>query len=139
MGNEKVNEILALLLRLYDENRQHPFPYDGCRAVLKRAGREHEHLISDLDQYFSEIAGYSSWGRKILTWPKEKVEQVRKRLSRSFFQKHEDYKPLEAMITQVDTPDLYAELELYETMRNTLLALLSQLSHGPEHSGTLVK
>jgi hypothetical protein len=64
MGNEKVNEILALLLRLYDENRQHPFPYDGCRAVLKRAGREHEHLISDLDQYFFRDCWIQQLGKK---------------------------------------------------------------------------
>ena len=127
MSSKTIEQMVDELLHLYEEKRRSPFPRTGCRKILRGSGDRYEGLIPDLDLYFSDIAGYCSWGRKILHWPKEKVQEVKDGLGRSFFEKYPKYKPLEPMITESHTPDLHAKLRLYETMRTRLIELLNRI------------
>ena len=126
--------------RAFKDDLHGPFPYDGCRKLLREKSGTFQHLISDLDMYFSGIAGYASWGKKILGWTDEKIREVRQILGVNFFDMHPQYKPLEAMITEEETPDLYHDLMNYERVRKELLELLSRLSseRGEEVSGGLL-
>lgn len=119
---EQADEILLLF-----RESCRPFPYAGCRALIRDTGKAHEDFIPDLDLYFSEIAGYCSWGRKILMWPKEKLSEVQSILSRSFFEKHPQYQTLQSAVNKTETPDLYESLKLYEKMRGDLADLISRL------------
>lgn len=127
MSNSNIKVITGELLQLYEEKRRSPFPYAGCGKILRETGQRYDGLIPDLDLYLSSIAGYCSWGHGILKWPKEKIEETKERLSRSFFEIYPQYKPLMPMITESATPDLYTDLALHEKMRLKLLDILSRL------------
>jgi hypothetical protein len=73
-----VNELLAELRRI-DSADAGAFPYDDCR-YLQRISVVDPSLSPDLDAYFSEIAGYRSWGKRIATWPDEKILDVEQRI-----------------------------------------------------------
>lgn len=126
-----VSDSLDKLIALYKNSQKASFPYEGCRKLLEQSDSVYEHLISDLDLYFSEIAGYCSWGKRIPKWPREKMEVALKRLSVSFFAIHPQYKPLEKLISEVNTPDLHRDLLLYEDLRSLLMKILSSLLQQP--------
>jgi hypothetical protein len=76
--------------------------------------------------YFSTIAGYCSWGERILKWPQEKI--LGPKHDRSLvLEKHPLYKPLEVAITKSKTPDLFTQMASQERMRTGLLELLDRL------------
>jgi hypothetical protein len=126
MGYTTVDELRDELLHLYEE-AHHPFPYAGCRKLLRETGKRYEGLIPDLDLYFSDIASYCGGVKRVLQWPQEKIQEARRKLSPSFWDRYPEYQPLEQMVTQQSTPDLYADMALYERMRLCLLDLLSRL------------
>ena len=101
-----------------------PFPYEACRSVQRDDPRYAE-LIPDLDNYFSELAGYRSWGRRILTWPEEKIDDVRRRLQVSFGERLPAYRDLPTL--SADRSALGKALETAERTRTLLLALLDEL------------
>jgi hypothetical protein len=115
------------LLHTYEQEFRIPFPYADCRKLRRESGDRYEGLIPDLDMYFSDIAGYCSWGKRILKWPKEKILEVRERLSKPFFEKYPQYKLLEVMITESNTPHLYTKLKACEKLRLTLIEILNRL------------
>jgi hypothetical protein len=78
---DAIRDLAIEIKRLYEEDDRHPFPYEGCRFLLANLGDEFKILIPDLDTYFSEIAGYSSWGPSILKWPEEKVREAHGRVA----------------------------------------------------------
>jgi hypothetical protein len=129
MKDEVYEGLIKILRQLFDEAHS-PFPYEGCRFLLKSGNSDYQHFVFDLDLYFSELAGYSSLGKKILKWSDEKVADVKNKLSKTFFEKHPEYKPLEEIISKNSTPDLYDQLELYENIRQTLMKLLYILASG---------
>lgn len=101
-----------------------PFPYEDCRS-LQREDPRYAALIPDLDSYFSELAGYRSWGRRILAWPESKVEDVRRRLEMPFGERFAAYRDLQASSAEVS--ELRKALETAERTRTLLLALLDQV------------
>src|SRR5687768_6133923 len=107
-----MNEIEPLLVELKELDRADagPFPYDDCRK-LQTIDRKYASLIPDLDFYLSEHAGYRSWGRNILKWPDEKIEEVLGRIDESFFDRFPIYAALESQITSSTVPDLHARME----------------------------
>ncbi|MDQ3254788.1 MAG: YxiJ-like family protein [Acidobacteriota bacterium] len=121
------SELVSELSSLYQTDSRNPFPYAGCRKLLRAGGGNYEDLIPDLNTYFYNIASHSGGVKKILKWPKERLLEARKKLEKSFFEVYPEYKPLEIMITKSDTPDLYEALALHERARMKLLDLLSQL------------
>jgi hypothetical protein len=122
---ENANE----LRRLYESELCTPFPYSDASKLRREGGELYEGFIPDLDMHFSDIAGYCSWGGKILRWPKEKIDEARERLSRSFFERFPKYDSLQVVINELDTPALYKELQLHERMRRKLLDLLEELAN----------
>lgn len=129
MSNGKsIQEMIRELQSSYQEACGVSFPYDGSRHLLQEVGGSYEDLIPDLDMYFSTIAGYCSWGERILKWPPEKIVEAQNRIAVSFFEKHPQYKPFEVAITESETPDLFAQMASYERMRTRLLELLDRLN-----------
>jgi hypothetical protein len=128
MSSKNIKELIRELQSSYGEACDGRFPYEGSRNLLREGGGSYEGLIPDLDVYFSTIAGYCSWGEKILKWPQEKIVEAQNRIAASFFEKHPQYKPLEVAITETKTPDLFAQMVSHEKMRTRLLELLDRLS-----------
>lgn len=127
MERMNVNKLASELQHLYQAEFHSPFPYKDCRKLLSEANEDYEDLIPDLDSYFYNIASHCGGVRKILKWSNEQLLKSREQLGESFFVKYPQYKPLEPMITNVNTPDLYARLELCERLRVNLLELLFEL------------
>jgi len=125
--NEKVmaeNEIDILVseVEALCQESKGPFPHKDCRKL--RDGKvDYGSVVPDMDWCMKTIAGYCSWGDKLKKWPKSKIAEAQENLARTFFEKHPEYKPLELKITEMETPDLYADLLLHEKMRAALLRL----------------
>jgi hypothetical protein len=105
------------------------FPYADCRK-LRAGDRRYSALIPDLDVYLSEVAGYGSWGKRILTWPHEKIEDVLHRISMSFFDRFPIYADLRSQITPESVPGLHAAIERGDRVRSILQDLLGRVRMG---------
>ena len=117
----------AELRRVCKEDLSRPFPYQDCRRVLAAANLSGDDLIPELDLYFSDVAGYCSWGKRLLRFSRSELLTARATLERSFFEKHPEYLPLAALINETDTPTLFADLKLHDELRGKLLALIATL------------
>lgn len=118
-----ISDLLAQLGTL-EKSDVRPFPYEACRAVQRRDDR-YEGLIPDLDSYFSELAGYRSWGRRILTWADEKIETTRRRIEIPFGERFPGYRELQTL--PEESNDLRKALDIAERTRTVLLQLLNEL------------
>lgn len=127
MTPQNMKESADKLRRIFKEELGKPFPYEDCRRVLEEAGMKGAALIPDLDLYLSDLAGYASWGKKILNWPREKMLEAQAKLAKTFFELHPQYFPLAPLITEMKTPDLASQMALYEKLRIEMLDLLSRL------------
>jgi len=115
---------LLLELAALRESYTRPFPYDECRTAQRDDAR-YAALIPDLDSYFSELAGYLSWGKCILTWSDAKVETVLRRLEASFGERFPVYRELRTTLT--DRSELRTALDIAERTRTVLLTVLRQV------------
>jgi len=127
MKNISPETLADTLFKAFNEEMMRPFPYSGARKLRHDDGGIYEGLIPDLDLFASQIAGYCSWGKGILKWSEEKVDEAERTIGKSFFDKHPKYKPLEPLITEENTPDLHAWLTLQERIRSRLLELFALL------------
>lgn len=118
-------DAIALKITELREQDITPFPYEGCRWLKREFDEDLSALIPDLDMWFLTVSGYASWGKRIISWPEEKVLQAREALSYSFFEQLPKYAWLERHITETNTPDLYEDLWLSELLRKKLLELFS--------------
>jgi len=132
----KAEEIASEAARIYEEEARLPFPCDDCRWLRNEfeVEDELEGFIPDLSLWFSDVAGYCSWGKRILNWSEEKLKGTREFLSSSFFDWHPEYGVLERAITEENTPDIYEDLLLYERMRKKLLEVMALLLHERKES-----
>jgi hypothetical protein len=112
------------LASLYKKSSESAFPYQKVREVLQKAGTSSGSLVPDLDLHFSTLAGYCSWGKRLLTWDDDKVKTATGFAAQGFFERHPEYSSL---LPFIDQSDLNQELEIYEEMRTALLALLVSL------------
>jgi len=119
-------ERLLTALQCVQESDAGAFPYADCRK-LQAAGSRYSALIPDLDGYLSEIAGYGSWGKRILTWPDDEIEHVLHRVSASFFDRFPMYDGLRPQITAKSVPHLHAAIERGDRVRSILEDLLGRL------------
>lgn len=124
---DEIQEKLEILQSLYKTDLLNPFPYDDCRKLLAENAEGFEDLIPCLDLYFSEIAGFCSWGNRSLSWTDEKIKEIQQRLRQPFFTKFRKFKALKPFINEENTPKLYSQLLIHELMRLTLLDILSEL------------
>lgn len=132
MINSFTEEIAAGFRRILEEELSKPFPYDDCRRVLAKAGELADGeiadgLIPDLDLYFSDIAGYCSYGKRLLSLPQNELTAARATLETSFFEQHPEYRVLASWINETETPVLFADLNRHEEVRVRLLELISYL------------
>jgi hypothetical protein len=123
----KAQGMAAAILSLYQEEGLSPFPYEDCRVLLDGLGDEYEGFIPDLDMWCSSIAGYSSWGKRIVRWSEQQLIEARGLMSTGFFDEHPEYATLERHIRPESAPDLHDELRLYEGLRIKLLELFDYL------------
>lgn len=132
MKNSDLISTAEQLTALYKQSAQGRFPYDDIRNLFRKAGTSYEGLVPDLDLYFSSIAGYCSWGKRILNWDTERRQKALTYASRSFFDRHPEYKSLMPFIEQ---SELSKQLDNIEEMRTTLLRVLTSLEVSTsEHS-----
>ena len=124
---ESLKELARKLGDLLKKDMGNAFPYSDCRKASGLAGIRPGDLIPDLDLYFSELAGYCSWDGRILKWLPEKIATVKVRLSKTFFERYPQYRALQSVISEAETPDLMRDLALHEEMRNTLTTVLENL------------
>ena len=114
------------LASLYKKSSESAFPYQKVRELLQKAGISSSNLVPDLDLYFSTLAGYCSWGKRLLTWDDETVKTAKAYATQGFFERHPEYGSL---LPFIDQSDLNQELNIHEEMRTALLALLISLEH----------
>jgi hypothetical protein len=124
MGTGEPERIADELATVCAGGRLYPFPRADCKKLLEHDNEQYHHLVMHLDFFFTDVVGYCRQGQAILKWPEEKVHEARTRLSRSFFERYPQYAPLEALINETDTPDLFVKLSLHERLRTSLLSLL---------------
>ncbi len=122
-------ESMAMKIAAIGEDDISPFPYAGCRWLMRNFEADLDNLIPDLDMWFSALYGYSSWAKKILTWSEEKVLEVRAELAHNFFEQLPQYAWLEQHITDANTPDLFERFQLTEQQRKILYELLDFMLH----------
>ena len=128
MNESNLERVATELNALYEEGCRTPFPYEGSRNLLQQAGPgNYDGFIPDLSLYFSTVAGYCSWGKRILGWEPTKIAKAKADLEKQFFDTYSQYKPLEMMMAQQDNADLLTKFTLHEKMRIQLLALLDDL------------
>ena len=132
MDKESANQLARLVAALYGEIRLKPFPYLGVRKLLRRYPGMYETLIADLDWFDSTVAGYSSRVSSVPHWAYPETQEAISLLSRSFYDKHPEYLPLQTILT--DFPDLCEDIETHEKMRQSLLLLFAFRLHQPDQS-----
>lgn len=71
--------------------------------------------------------GYSRFAGRILNLSTEERKTVEEDRGESFFEKHPEYKALQARINETETPHLFEVLFVFEQIRLTLLELLNLL------------
>jgi hypothetical protein len=106
MNESDLEKTAAELKALYEEDCRTPFPYEGSRKLLQAEGGNYESFIPDLSLYFSTVAGYCSWGKRILRWEPAKINEAKVDLEKQFFDKHPAYKPLERKSNRGQACDL---------------------------------
>lgn len=119
-----ISTLIKVLLQLYNEDSV-PFPRKECWTILAGTGEKFNGFIPDLAMYCMDIAGFIGSVETINRWSDVRLTWAHATGERSFFDKYPEFQELEVRITPVDTPDLYAEIELYEEMRELLLDLIS--------------
>ena len=122
----EVVEKLIILQELYKSDLLHPFPYEDCGKINDKKD-EFEDLIPCLDLYFSDIAGYCSWGKRIEKWTTEKIADAQIKLHKSFFDRFPKFLGLKSAINERETPTLYSQLLIFDLMRLTLADILSEI------------
>ena len=104
-----------------------PFPYEGCRWLQGVLGERGHDLVPDLDEYLSEVAGYRSWGKKILKWSDEKITAIQARLTQSFFDRFPRYADLKPTLVSSQACDVRSALHSADQTRALLSHLLRKI------------
>lgn len=127
MQHDAVTELARELIELYNRDLCNPFPYDGCRKLVRQFGQAYEELGPDFATFSADIASHCGGARKLLAWPEERLLKSQEYFQETFFEKHPKYKPLESWITEAHTRDLYTNIVSHEHARTRLLLLLARL------------
>lgn len=126
---ELEQDVIKKLLELENITKKDtaPFPYDDTQKLRELTGSELEDLNPDLNTYFMDVTGLSSWGRKALTWPTEELDKIEKVMEKGFYDKHPEYKFLEEIINRSALPGLKEQLEMCDHLRAEMLSVLKDL------------
>jgi hypothetical protein len=128
--NTPAIELRALIAKVKQDSlhiRDERFPHDDCVDICMAAGFPAIELITELDLYLADIAGYASWGYGLLHWPLKKLQEARKRLEPSVF----DIYPFLGAVRHDPGASryraLHRELTQHENIRLKLLQILNTL------------
>jgi hypothetical protein len=121
-----LEELLAELAWLQAKDAG-PFAYEDCRRLAALNPRLYHKLIPDLSSHFSRIAGYRSWGKQIVKWETDKLQEVENELALSFFDAFPEYKGLESHLMQGLAPDISEQLSLADSTRAVLRKIIREL------------
>lgn len=118
-----------------------PFPYADCKKLWQQIqenylqeARRYEDLIPDLDSYFYIVDAHASGVEEVVKWDNLKLIHARGFLKNSFYQMHVRYKPIEGMINQINTPQLYEKVAISNQLRAMLLRLIADQMLIQNHS-----
>jgi hypothetical protein len=95
---------------------------DAAWLLERSQDERHNGLVPDLDTYLSELAGYRSWGKRILQWSEHKIERVEQRLRQSFFERHTIYAELLPLPQAPEAQDVRHALTIGDDTRYLSLA-----------------
>jgi YxiJ-like protein len=93
-------------------------------------GSRHDELKfvgADLSNYWMHVGGLCTRADELANESTGWLLKVQEELGTSFFEWCPKYRPLAPLVTQANTPVLYAECALFERLRGQLLALISLL------------
>ena len=127
MKKTEIEEKLKILQKLYKTDFLRPFPIKDCRVILSESDAKFSDFVPSLDVYFSDVAGYCSWGKRIENWSFEKIIEAKHILRKSFFQRFSKFSVLESKISENKTPNLHSQLLITDLMRLTLVDVLSEI------------
>lgn len=122
-------EALALLTQLAEltELDREPFPYEDCCWLAREFDVDLTAFIPDLNAWLYKLAGYCTCGKRLLTWPEERVQEACGALQHSFLAEYPQYAWLALHLSETNTPDLYEQLATAEQKRLLLRALFHLL------------
>ncbi|HEX9983552.1 MAG TPA: hypothetical protein VGF69_09820 [Thermoanaerobaculia bacterium] len=121
----RIDELLSELKGI-DAADAGTFPYEDCRKLQRGNGADAS-LIPDLDMYLSEVAGYRSWGKRIVSWPDDKIDGVEGRLAASFFDRFPAHELLREVIESDEVPNVRSAIERADQTRAVLRDLLREM------------
>ncbi len=102
------------------------FPYEDCRTLQRISGASPS-LVSDLDTYLSDVAGYRSWGNRIVSWSDAKIAEVERRIAESFFDRFPAHAGLRDVIESGEVVHVQRAIARSDRTRATLCDLLREL------------
>lgn len=109
------------IMKRYNSRLRSAFPTADINKVIPNDAEARRLLHGRIEMYLSGIAGYASSADRLKRRPEQDLRTARQFLSRSFFDKYQEYAPYRAKITAQETPALFCEMEAAEVMRLDLL------------------
>ena len=114
-------------LASFREASHQPFPSADCDKLVKGQENVYIDFAADLNTYNMSISAPVDWGSKIVEWTTENIQRFLKYTEQAFFEKFPRYQPLAPLVTEIDTPNLYANIQLHEKIRTSVRKLLLKL------------
>jgi hypothetical protein len=124
MSDVRPEDLLARLKDLAHDKRLYPFPRKDCKNLIPEGGKYYEDFVTLLDLYGIDMVGRGKFPWRILKLSDQEQRTLYTDLQESFFDKHPQYKKVQTRVTESQTPRLFAQLSVYEQIRQTLLKLL---------------
>ena len=125
-STKPLSPLAQRILERSERRRHSRFPTADINKLTSNDD-ERNRLHGSLEMYLSGIAGYASGADRLTRRPQAELETGRQFLSRSFFDKHQEYARYRAKITERETPDLFGDLEIAELNRIDLLQEIERL------------
>jgi hypothetical protein len=111
----------------YDVRVRAGFPTADIKKLIPDDAEAMSLLHGRIDLYLSGIAGYASSADRLGRRPEQDLRTARLFLSKTFFDKYQEYAPFKGRITSDETPALFREMEAAELNRIDLLEEVERL------------
>jgi hypothetical protein len=124
MTKQKIESECELLKRFYEQELLRRCPYEEVREA-QEWDRGFPDLGLHLSLYFARIAGYCTWGKRMISWSAERRAAARSDCCLSFFDEHPRY--VELIYGLELFTELKREMDVYDDARKRVLALISEI------------
>lgn len=104
-----------------------PFPYQDCRHLTHQVKTPDDEFVPCLDLYFGDIEGLSSSPSRLWHLSRERLLEMERLVSRSFFERYPHLEPYRPYISSENTPELQRYMVVAEELRALLLRLFKQI------------